>query len=928
MESFSQPIYTQALPNGESANPSIASTSQQPAAAGAASLPAVIDSQTQPDPASQSPKSFPTSVFAPFPEQSPTDPPLVGFASIPSRAAVLPNAVPYTRPTPYEIPPIQYGAGLSQNPPARRIVDESEASKMRPDELREAGVVRDEEIQKISIEELKKMGLGRVPSGFCYSARMTLHKPLEKSSKGDDPHPEQPAPTGLVNRMQRVAVREALREEVTLVHSEGHWDRVRATGCTSVSRAWWNLCRAPTLQRSLKLPPDLPNLSLAVQSVEYLETCTEFFDRLSLYVNPDSAFAARLSCGGVIEMCRAVAEGQIRNGFAIVRPPGHHAEPEEAMGFCFFNNVAVSAKWLQTVYGAGGQRDVNGKEIKMKKVMILDWDVHHGNGTQKAFEDDPNVLYVSLHRHSDGFYPGGTYGALDSVGSGAGRGFSVNIPFPDTGMTDADYIYAFQQIVMPIAYEFAPDIVLVSAGYDAAIGDELGKMKVSPGGYAHMTHLLSVLAGGKLVLALEGGYNVESVVKSSHACVEVLVGDEPPHLPSLGAASLSATNTVHEVMRMQSQFWKSMGAALSKAGKTVSLSEMLKAHRVYELYHEYQLFNIELSSPTLEEAFSNQLLLSEDVYDADTLLVFMHDLHPRLSTRISNGPSWSVFLLFLARSKAACDPERRFSLQLDTSREVLDWARDNEFGVVDVNFLAHLPTVKGQLPDPSRDRKLERELALYVWDNIVGYVVFSPGFTDPASDRQIRLSRLSTARNIILFGSGAGCSALVQIVQNRGGKLISSASQNHPLTARTNLARANSHSHAATVVQRVRACISVLGHEAPPELEASSGVRPWYKQNSFVLLPSTHPLHEDARRAGKHQKKYGNIHRAGADDESRPTHLLRASMPKIKDFIAAKLPPPPVVESSGGEDIVMTNGEAPSPTAASNGAVAAAAAAS
>ncbi|GAA5932713.1 hypothetical protein JCM1841_001202 [Sporobolomyces salmonicolor] len=846
MESFSQPIYTQALPNGESANPSIASTSQQPAAAGAASLPAVIDSQTQPDPASQSPKSFPTSVFAPFPEQSPTDPPLVGFASIPSRAAVLPNAVPYTRPTPYEIPPIQYGAGLSQNPPARRIVDESEASKMRPDELREAGVVRDEEIQKISIEELKKMGLGRVPSGFCYSARMTLHKPLEKSSKGDDPHPEQPAritgvfnkltTTGLVNRMQRVAVREALREEVTLVHSEGHWDRVRATG---------------------------------FQSVEYLETCTEFFDRLSLYVNPDSAFAARLSCGGVIEMCRAVAEGQIRNGFAIVRPPGHHAEPEEAMGFCFFNNVAVSAKWLQTVYGAGGQRDVNGKEIKMKKVMILDWDVHHGNGTQKAFEDDPNVLYVSLHRHSDGFYPGGTYGALDSVGSGAGRGFSVNIPFPDTGMTDADYIYAFQQIVMPIAYEFAPDIVLVSAGYDAAIGDELGKMKVSPGGYAHMTHLLSVLAGGKLVLALEGGYNVESVVKSSHACVEVLVGDEPPHLPSLGAASLSATNTVHEVMRMQSQFWKSMGAAvqtseeLSKAGKTVSLSEMLKAHRVYELYHEYQLFNIELSSPTLEEAFSNQLLLSEDVYDADTLLVFMHDLG-------------SFKASFLA---STLDTDLERTQLLDTSREVLDWARDNEFGVVDVNFLAHLPTVKGQLPDPSRDRKLERELALYVWDNIVG---------------------LSTARNIILFGSGAGCSALVQIVQNRG----------------------------ATVVQRVRACISVLGHEAPPELEASSGVRPWYKQNSFVLLPSTHPLHEDARRAGKHQKKYGNIHRAGADDESRPTHLLRASMPKIKDFIAAKLPPPPVVESSGGEDIVMTNGEAPSPTAASNGAVAAAAAAS
>ena len=169
-------------------------------------------------------------------------------------------------------------------------------------------------------------------------------------------------------------------------------------------------------------------------------------------------------------------------------------------------------------------------------------------------------------------------------------------------MGDADYIYAFQQIVMPIAYEFAPDIVLgesaresliepeltippdsqVSAGYDAAVGDDLGKMKVSPAGYAHMTHLLSALCGGKLVLALEvrlvsrvsarhsltlicflqGGYNVDSVVKSSHACVEILVGDEPPYLPSLGPASASATNTVYNVMRTQAPYWKSMGAAV------------------------------------------------------------------------------------------------------------------------------------------------------------------------------------------------------------------------------------------------------------------------------------------------------------------------------------------------------------------------------
>ncbi|GAA5829321.1 hypothetical protein JCM5353_004040 [Sporobolomyces roseus] len=779
------------------------------------------------------------SKFAPFPEQNPLAPPLTGFSSIPSRAAVLPNAKPYVQPPAYEEPNIQLGAGLSEKPPIRRIIDAVEEGKMRAEEVRSPGVVHEEEVSKLSVAELKKIGLGRIPSGFCYSARMTLHKPLPKSTVGtDDPHPEQPSriigvfqkldSAGLTARMQRVAVREAVREEIMLVHSESHWDRVRATG---------------------------------YQTVEYLETCTEFFDRLSLYVNPDSAFAARLSCGGVIEMCRAVAEGQIRNGFAIVRPPGHHAEPEEAMGFCFFNNVAVAAKWLQTVYAAGNQKDVNGKDIQMKKVLILDWDVHHGNGTQKAFEDDPSVLYISLHRHADGFYPGGTYGAMESVGSGPGQGFSVNIPFPDVGMGDADYIYAFQQIVMPIAYEFAPDIVLVSAGYDAAIGDDLGKMRVSPAGYAHMTHLLSALCGGKLVLALEGGYNVDSVVKSSHACVEILVGDEPPYLPSLGPASASATNTIYNVMRTQAPYWKSMGAAieateeLKKAGKTMSLTEILRAHRLYDLFNEYGLFSLEISDPVLEENFSNQILMSEDVYDAETLLVFMHDLG-------------SIKATYLA---STYDVDLEKTQLLDTSREVLDWAfRENDFAVIDVNFLAHLPTVKGQPPDATRNRELEKKLALHVWDSIVS---------------------LSTASNVVLFGSGAGCAAVVAMVQNRG----------------------------ATVSQRVRACISVLGHEPPPELDSSCDYRGWYKQNSFVLLPSNHPLQEDPRKAGKNTKKFGNIFRATTDDEARPTHLLRASMPKIKEFLSAKLPPPaPKISNVADGDTTMTNGDGTEP--ASNGA--------
>ncbi|POY71533.1 hypothetical protein BMF94_5454 [Rhodotorula taiwanensis] len=847
MDGASQPIFTQAIDPAESqtettrspvaapvvtvaapaaapppvpfvpeTTPGLANATSQLAAAHIQADGAAPASSEPPIASSSAPLEPGQAVFHPFPEQDPAGLPLTGFASIPSRAAVLPNAQPYTRPGRYSPPQVQLGKGLSRDPPQRRFVNDHELKASltngNSELARLPGVVHEDEVKTLSVDDLKKMGLGRLPSGFCYSARMTLHAPLPRTVDSNDPHPEQPARItgifnkllngGLTSRMVRVQVREALREEVMLVHSEGHWDRVRATG---------------------------------FQTIEYLETCKEFFERLSLYVNPDSAFCARLSCGGVIEMARAVAEGQIRNGFAIVRPPGHHAEPEEAMGFCFFNNAAVVAKWLRTVYGARPgqplQRDVNGKEIKMERILILDWDVHHGNGTQRAFEDDKDILYISLHRHGNGFYPGGDYGALESAGSGPGRGFSVNIPFMNEGMGDADYLYAFQQIVMPIAYEFAPDLVIVSAGYDAAKGDELGKMLVSPDGYAHMTHMLSALAGGKLLLALEGGYNVNSIAESAYACVKVIVGDELPAMPSLGSASLAATNTVADVKRFQAQHWKSMGCAvesdaeLTKAGKIESLSDILKAHRVYHLFHEYGLFNVELSSPGLEEAFHDQLLVSEDVYDAEVLLVFMHDLGSMKA----------------AYTAATLDTDLERTQLLDTSCEVLDWAmEDHAFGVIDVNFLSHLATVKGQGVDPSRDRAKEKELALHVWDNIVG---------------------MSAAQHVILFGSGAGCHALMDIIRNR-----------------------------PAVTDRVRACISILGLEPPPELDAASGVRPWYKQQSLVLLPSTHPLHEDARRAGKHQKKFGNIYRATAEDESRPTHLLHASMPKVKEFVATKIP--------------------------------------
>src|SRR6266536_5159975 len=171
-----------------------------------------------------------------------------------------------------------------------------------------------------------------------------------------------------------------------------------------------------------------------------------------------------LSVGGAIETCRTVVAREVKNAIAVIRPPGHHAEVDKTMGFCLFNNVCVAAKICQREFGS-----------KCRKILILDWDVHHGNGVQKVFYEDPNVLYISLHVFQKGaFYPGGPEGDLTYCGRGAGMGKNVNIPWASQGMGDGDYLYAFQQVVMPIASEFDPDFVIVSAGFDAAAGDELG----------------------------------------------------------------------------------------------------------------------------------------------------------------------------------------------------------------------------------------------------------------------------------------------------------------------------------------------------------------------------------------------------------------------------------------------------------------------
>ena len=219
-------------------------------------------------------------------------------------------------------------------------------------------------------------------------------------------------------------------------------------------------------------------------------------------VGPSSFETALLATGALLGCCDAVIEGRVKRSFAAVRPPGHHAEPNRAMGFCLFANVAIAARYLQRAHGMG-------------KVAIVDFDVHHGNGTQAALEDDPSVLFISLHQDPRTCYPGTGYAW--ETGEATGRGFTLNIPF-DPGSDDHAYDRALREQVVPKLDQFAPEILLISAGFDAHRDDPLAQIDLSEEAFEQMTRLLVKVAdvhcGGRVVSALEGGYNLRALGRS------------------------------------------------------------------------------------------------------------------------------------------------------------------------------------------------------------------------------------------------------------------------------------------------------------------------------------------------------------------------------------------------------------------------------
>ncbi|MGE0450026.1 MAG: histone deacetylase [Vicinamibacterales bacterium] len=240
------------------------------------------------------------------------------------------------------------------------------------------------------------------------------------------------------------------------------------------------------------------------------------------FTSPDTYEVARLAAGAAIEAVERVMGGSHVRALALCRPPGHHAERDRAMGFCFFNSVAAAAAHARTVGAA--------------RVAIVDIDVHHGNGTQQIFESDPGVLYLSLHQYP--YYPG--TGAADEVGFGAGAGYSVNLPL-EAGAGDADYRLAFTEVVDPVLRQFAPDAILVSAGFDAHERDPLGGMRVTTAGFSAMVgalrHLADELCGGRLAAVTEGGYDLRALTDCLRDTAAVLgAAGSPPPWPDQGEA--------------------------------------------------------------------------------------------------------------------------------------------------------------------------------------------------------------------------------------------------------------------------------------------------------------------------------------------------------------------------------------------------------
>lgn len=294
-------------------------------------------------------------------------------------------------------------------------------------------------------------------------------------------HPEQPARVSAVfnhlrdsqtlPRLRRIDARAAAEDELALAHGRGYIELARR----EVASKRGELSTGDTV------------------------------------ISPHSFEAAKLAAGSVCAAVDAVFANEIENAFCLVRPPGHHAEHNRGMGFCLFNNIAIGARYAQKHYGA-------------ERVLIADWDVHHGNGTQEIFYRDSSVFFFSTHQSP--WYPG--TGAANETGDGEGAGFTLNCPLP-AGSGREEVVGAFQERLLPALYKFQPDLILISAGFDSRIGDPLGRFTLDDDDFAGLTRMMldaaATTAHGRIISVLEGGYNLEGLASAANAHVSALLGD-------------------------------------------------------------------------------------------------------------------------------------------------------------------------------------------------------------------------------------------------------------------------------------------------------------------------------------------------------------------------------------------------------------------
>jgi acetoin utilization deacetylase AcuC-like enzyme len=290
----------------------------------------------------------------------------------------------------------------------------------------------------------------------------------------------------------------------------------------------------------------------AIHTPSYVEFVASTAGKRSVFLDPDTSTSAesyetaKLAVGGVCNAIDSVMEGAVNNAFAFVRPPGHHAEKDTAAGFCIFNNIAIGAMHAITKY-------------KLRRILIVDWDLHHGNGTQHSFYGDQRVLYFSTHQYP--YYPG--TGALQEIGRGQGEYYTINVPL-NVGAGDASFVKIFRKLLQPAALAFKPELILLSAGFDTYFQDPLGGMRVTPEGYAAMTRVLMNIADaccqGRFVAVLEGGYHIAGLTRSVKAVLEEMLDETHFSEERLSLLEKEAdeetVQVINKVISRISPYWK------------------------------------------------------------------------------------------------------------------------------------------------------------------------------------------------------------------------------------------------------------------------------------------------------------------------------------------------------------------------------------